>query len=154
MIKNNRKIYKLAKIGYFTLAGILAVGPLFTGTTLFAVGSVKRSNIEKGYNDNDKFIEACLNDNYLRRLYNERMEPAKLQYESGEISQKDLRDIENQYIEDIKTIYSVDDYVDLSGKKEEYDNAQTIMNAGGYTALSGVLAVPAGLCMLYFKERE
>ena len=154
MIKNNRKIYKLAKIGYFTLAGILAVGPLFTGTTLFATGSVRRANIEKGYNDNAKFIEACLNDNYLRRLYNERMEPAKLQYESGEISQKDLRDIENQYIEDIKTIYSVDDYVDLSGKKEEYDNAQTIMNAGGYTALSGVLAVPAGLCMLYFKERE
>lgn len=154
MIKNYRKIYRLADICYFTLAGTLTIVPIIASVSLAITGLAIQEGIKKSYNDNAKFIEACLNDNYLRRLYNERMEPAKLQYESGEISQKDLRDIENQYIEDIKTIYSVDDYVDLSGKKEEYDNAQTIMNAGGYTALSGVLAVPAGLCMLYFKERE
>lgn len=152
MIKNNRKIYKLAKIGYFTLAGILAVGPLFTGITLFAVGSVKRSNIEKGYNDNDKFIEACLNDNYLRRLYNERMEPAKLQYEKGEISQKDLRDIENQYIEEVKTTYSVYDYAALSGEQEEYEHAETLINAGGFTIFGAAVSSALGTWMLIRKD--
>ena len=152
MIKNYRKIYRLADICYFTLAGTLTIVPIIASVSLAITGLAIQEGIKKSYNDNAKFIEACLNDNYLRRLYNERMEPAKLQYEKGEISQKDLMDIENQYIEEVKTTYSVYDYAALSGEQEEYEHAETLVNAGGYTVLGATVSSALGTWMLIRKD--
>ncbi len=127
MLKNRNKIFGIALIS----GTILSIGALVTAASIEAISGEKKENIEKGYDDNDKFIEACLNDNYLRRLYVEKVYPAELQYENGEISKKDLENIENEYVEEVKIDYNLEEYIDLSGQRETYEKAKGLEQASG-----------------------
>ena len=127
MLKNRNKIFRIACIS----STILSIGAVVTAAIIGVTCSKKKENIEKGYDDNDKFIEACLNDNYLRRLYVEKVYPAELQYENGEISKKDLENIENDYVEEAKINYKLEDYIDLSGQREPYEKAKDLEETSG-----------------------
>ena len=61
-------------------------------------------------------------------------------------------DIENQYIEEVKTTYSVYDYAALSGEQEEYENAETLINAGGFTIFGAAVSSSLGTWMLIRKD--
>ncbi len=150
MLKNRNKIFRIACIS----STILSIGAVVTAAIIGVTCSKKKENIEKGYDDNDKFIEACLNDNYLRRLYKEKVYPAELQYENGEISKKDLENIENDYVEEAKIIYNLEEYIDLSGQRETYEKAKDLAQASGIIPIPALILSAVGTYLLMDKEKR
>lgn len=150
MLKNRNKIFRIACIS----STILSIGAMVTAAIIGVTCSKKKENIEKGYDDNDKFIEACLNDNYLRRLYKEKVYPAELQYENGEISKKDLENIENDYVEEAKIYYNLEEYIDLSGQRETYEKAKDLGQASAIIPIPALILNAVGTYLLMDKEKR
>ena len=90
----------------------------------------------------------------MRRLYEEKVYPAELQYENGEISKKDLENIENDYVEEAKINYNLEEYIDLSGQRETYEKAKDLAQASGIIPIPALILSAVGTYLLMDKEKR
>ena len=133
MIK--KVLYKTFMIGLLSASTVGAIG---AGATMMSIAGNRKSNIKEGYNDNDKFLEFCLQDDNLNKIYNEQVYPMQVQYENGNISYDELQDVTNRFIEQAKTSYTFNNYLNATNQSVEYNNADNLATSGIALMATGV----------------
>lgn len=133
MIK--KVLYKTFVIGLLSASTVGAIG---AGATMMSIAGNRKSIIKEGYNDNDKFLEFCLKNDDLNKMYNEQVYPMQVQYEKGNISYNELQDIANSFIEQAKMSYTFNNYLDATNQSVEYNNADNLVTSGLALMATGV----------------